>query len=80
MDQHPVYQVAVHTGENRLYHPANTWQEAIGYASRVEDQADYIAVERWVDTANSFTGGWVIAEIVRDTTGHMAFIADVLGA
>lgn len=61
----PHYQVAVHTGEDRLYHPEDDYRAAMAYAMRVGPQADYIAVEQWHDTANGCTGGWCTVEVVR---------------
>ncbi len=60
------YQVTIHTGENRLYHPENLSFAARDYALKVGPQADYIAIEMWDPYANGLAGGWRIIEVVRD--------------
>ena len=71
----PAYQIAVHTGDDRLYHPESTWRSALAYAMRVGPQADYIAIEQWSDTANDCTGGWHIVEVICDKVGYLASVA-----
>lgn len=61
----PHYQVVVHTGDDRLFHPEADYRAAMAYAMRVGPQADYIAVEQWSDTVNGCTGGWAVIEVVR---------------
>lgn len=69
------YQIAVHTGEDRLFHPEDTFRAALDYAMRVGPQADFVAVEQWDDNLNGLRGGWRMIEILRDRVGYMATVA-----
>lgn len=76
MQEERNYQVAVHTGDNRRFHPEPTFPAALDYTARAaQGEADYIAIEQWRDTANGCTGGWLVVEIVRDRLGYFASTA-----
>lgn len=69
--EEPLYQVAVHTGEDRLYHPEDTYRAAAAYAMRVGAHADFIAVEKWNELADGLRGGWSVVDVVRDRLGYL---------
>lgn len=70
MEDH-AYQVAVHTGARRRFHPVRTLHAALVYSVRAAStDADYIAIEQWSDTASDCTGGWALLEVIRDTAGY----------
>lgn len=69
-DRHPVYQVAVHRDDERTFHTENTLIGALIHAVRACPGARYVAIERWSDTANGCTGGWVIVEVIYDRCGY----------